>query len=63
MATFTLDSSTLAGNDTAYTETPIEERGRSIQLSYDQAIANQDLPILGYALRYMPTETIAQEGS
>lgn len=63
MSTFHLDSSRLSGTNLNYVETPIEDRGRSIQIEWVQAGANQDIQILGYAVRGVPGETMAQEPS
>lgn len=63
MATFRLDSSRLSGTNLNYVETPIEDRGRGIQLEWVQAGANQDIQILGYAIRGVPGEIMAQEPS
>lgn len=39
------------------TETPIADKGRGIQITWEQAGANQDMELLGYAVRYAPAET------
>jgi hypothetical protein len=57
------DIALFAGNDFNYFETPIEDRGRSITLRYDQASLNTDCEIFGYSVRYDPAETIPQEQS
>lgn len=46
-----------------YVESPIEDRGRSIQLQWSQGGSSQDFRPLGYAVRYTPTETHALEPS
>src|SRR3990167_1603428 len=48
---------------TRYIERPIEDRGRGIQVEWRQSGANQDMEILGYAIRYAPGETFALEAS
>lgn len=63
MGTFTLDTSTLGGDDLQFTETPIEERGRSIQLTYSQSAAATDVELYGFAVRYAPAEGAAVEAS
>lgn len=60
---FILDTSVLAGSDFNYVETPIEDRGRSICLQYDQTGLNQDAEIFGYSVRYEPAETLPLEES
>lgn len=45
-----------AAADFAYIETIIEDRGRGIQLDWQLGGANQDMEILGYAVRLVPTE-------
>lgn len=42
--------------DFAYIETIIEDRGRGIQLDWQLGGTNQDMEILGYAIRLVPTE-------
>lgn len=62
MATFTLDSSRLAGSDLAYAETVIEDRGRMIQVEWNQGGANRDFESYGYAIRYAPAENMTMAG-
>ena len=57
------DSSLFSGNDFNYFETPIEDRGRSISLQYDQASLNTDCEIFGYSVRYKDAETVPLEAS
>jgi hypothetical protein len=63
MSQFILDTSRLSGGNLNYVETIIEDRGRGIQLEWVQAGSNQDIQILGYAVRAIPGETVAQEPS
>lgn len=49
--------------DTKYVEAPIEDRGRGLQVEWRQSGVNQDMEILGYAIRYAPGETFALEAS
>lgn len=46
-----------------FAETPIADRGRAIQLDYTNSGANQDMDLLGYAIRAVPAEGIAMEAS
>lgn len=57
LASFTLDSSRLEGVDQEYAETPVEDRGRAIELQWAQGGANQDMELFGYALRFQPAES------
>lgn len=57
------DSSIFSGNDFNYFETPIEDRGRSISLQYDQASINTDCEIFGYSVRYKDAESVPLEAS
>jgi len=62
LADFTLDTSTLGGSDFDYAENPeLTDRGRSIQLQWDQGGANQDLELFGYSVRYTPAEETPKE--
>lgn len=62
MPTFTLDSSALgASTQFVYAETPIAERGRSIQLSWSVSGANQDMELFGYSIRFAPAEFEAKD--
>jgi hypothetical protein len=61
--TFVLDVDRLAGNEYDYVETIIEDRGRSIQLSWTQAGVNQDMEIYGHAVRAAVAEGHAMEPS
>ena len=49
--------------DTKYIEAPIEDRGRGLQVEWRQSGVNQDMEILGYAIRYAPGESFALEAS
>ena len=62
--TGTYGSAVFGGNSGLFfTETPIGDRGRSIQLEYVNSAANTDLQIYGYAIRAVPAEAIAMEAS
>lgn len=61
MGLFILDTSTLAGTAFAYDEETIEDRGRSVQISWSQSGSNQDMELFGYSVRFAPGETEAQE--
>lgn len=62
--TGTFGSAVYGGNAGLYfTETPISDRGRSIQLEYVNSGANTDMHIYGYAIRAVPAEAIAMEAS
>jgi hypothetical protein len=55
-------TATYGGAGTAfYVETPIEGRGRAIELEYVQGGANQDCDLYGYAVRAVPGEAISME--
>lgn len=56
MGVFTLDVSTLSGVNVTYQETPLQERGQTIQVEWVQAGANQDIRLHGYAVRGVPGE-------
>ena len=56
MAVFTLDVSTLSGVNVTYIETPLQERGQTIQAEWVQAGANQDIRLHGFAVRGVPGE-------
>ncbi len=60
---FILDVSTLSGLNLNYVETPLQEVGTSIQVEWVQAGLNQDLQLLGYAIRGKAGERAAQESS
>lgn len=57
------DSAVFAGDEFNYTETPIDDLGRSISLRYDQTGLNQDCEILGYSVTYKDAESLAMENS
>lgn len=61
--TFILDTDILGGSEFTYVETPIEDRGRAIQMTWSQGSANQDFEIYGYAVRAFPAETDSKESS
>ena len=63
MALFKLDTSTLSGGNLNYAETPLSERGRSIQIEWSQGGSNQDLRVHGYAVRIVPAERVTMEPS
>lgn len=63
MSTFTLDVSTLGGNGFTYNEQILEDRGRSIQLSWTQSGSDQDMELFGYSVRCTPGDPEAQEQS
>lgn len=58
MATFRLDISTLSGTNVTYAETPLQERGQTIQCEWVQAGANQNMILHGYAVRGVPGEVM-----
>ena len=60
---FILDTSVLGGSDFNYFETPIEDRGRSIIMQWDQTGLNEDCELFGYSVRYSPAELTAKEQS
>jgi len=41
-------------DDVAYITTPIEDRGTSIQITYEQSGVNEDMEIYGYAIDFNP---------
>jgi hypothetical protein len=53
----------LGGGEFEYAETPINDRGRSIQLTWTQSGANQDMEIYGHAIRAQVAESHALESS
>jgi len=64
LGSFTLSTSVLGGGaQLQYIETPIEDRGRSIQLQWVQGGGSQDLELFGHGIRYTPAETHALERS
>lgn len=58
---FILDTDVLGGNELNYYETIVADRGRSITVDWQQVSGGQDIEILGYSIRYFPTEETAQE--
>lgn len=62
MASFTLDTSRLAGLDLAYAETTIEDRGRLIQLDWQVSGARQDMELYGFAIRAHSAESMTMAG-
>ena len=65
MGTFTLDTSTLSGNEQEfrYDEEDIEDRGRSIILTWEQDVADEDMELHGYTIRYFPAEPDSKESA
>lgn len=63
MGSFVLDTSTLSGSNLTYVETPLSERGRSIQISWEQNGSNQDMRLIGYAVRGVAGEGMSMEPS
>lgn len=62
MATIILDTSVLGGSDFNYFENPeLTDRGRSIQVQWDQTGLNQDMEIFGYSIRLSEGEQSAKE--
>lgn len=61
MGTFTLDISTLSGVNVTYAETPLQERGQTIQMEWVQAGSNQDIRLHGYAVRGVPGEVMEND--
>lgn len=59
--TFIMDTDVLGGSDFNYTETIIEDRGRSIILDWSQSGLNQDMEIFGYSIRFYPAEEEPKE--
>ena len=59
--TFILDTSRLGGSDFNYTETIIEDRGRSIIVDWSQSGLDQDMEIYGYSIRFYPAEDEPKE--
>ena len=63
-STFVIGTSLIgSGLETSYIETPIEDRGRGIQLEWSLGGTNQNLELYGYGIRYTPTEPTAMERS
>jgi len=60
---FVLDTDTLGGVTYDYGETPVDGRGRSIQITWSQGGVNQDMEIYGYAVRAAVAESMSMEGS
>lgn len=58
MGVFTLDVSTLSGTNVTYQETPLQERGQTIQMEWVQTGADQDIRLHGYAVRGVPGEVM-----
>lgn len=54
---FILDISTLGSLIAGIDESPIAERGRSIQITWTQAGLDQDMEIFGFGVRVAPAET------
>jgi hypothetical protein len=52
-----------AGAGFNYVETPIDDRGRTITIQYDQGTVNTDVEIFGYSVRYDAAETLPMEVS
>lgn len=59
--TFVLDTSVLGGSDFNYTETIIEDRGRSIIIDWSQSGLNEDMEIFGFSVRFFPAEEEPKE--
>lgn len=49
--------------DYAYVDTPLEDRGRAIQLEWTLGGTNQDIELFGYAIRFAPGSGHAMESS
>lgn len=63
-STFIIGSSVIGqGSAAVYIETPIEDRGRGIQLQWAIAGTAEDMELFGYAIRYAVAETAAGERS
>lgn len=60
---FILDVSTLSGLNLNYIDTPLQERGTSIQMEWSQSGNDRDMQLLGYAVRGVPAESMRQESS
>jgi hypothetical protein len=58
---FVLDRSVLGGAGVAIQELPIEERGRTIQITWTQVGLDQDIELFGYSVRYFPAEVDSKE--
>ena len=59
---FTLDVDVLAGGDSfAHNEISLDERGRSIQLSWTSANADEDMELFGFGINVFPAENISRE--
>jgi hypothetical protein len=63
LGTFILGSGILGGISMIFEESIIEGRGRGIQLSWANALADQDFEHLGYSIRCMPAESEPKEAS
>lgn len=61
MGAFTLDVSVLGGGGLGTDETIIEDRGRSVTLTWTQADLDADMQLLGYSLRFAAAEPEAKE--
>ena len=59
--TFIMDTDVLGGSDFNYTETIIEDRGRSIIVDWSQTGLNEDMEIFGYSIRFYPAEEEPKE--
>ena len=58
---FVLNTDILGGSSYDFVETPMQDAGRAIKLTYSQAGSSQDMEIYGYALRIAAAETHALE--
>ena len=58
MALFVLDISRLSGDTLNYVETPLQEKGYSIVLDWEQDGADRDIRIVGHAIRAVAAESI-----
>jgi hypothetical protein len=58
---FVLDTSTLGGADFNYSETIIQDRGRSIIINWSNGVVDQDMELFGYSVRYYPAESEPKE--
>ena len=61
MPSFTLDTSVLGGLGFAYDEQTIEDRGRSIIVSWSNSGLDQDMELFGYSIRLFPAEPESKE--
>lgn len=60
IGSFVMDTDVIGSEaDTKILETPIDDVGRGLQVEWRQSGVNQDMEILGYAIRYAPGETFA----